>query len=121
LSLSVLSARLEKVENQRRSGQIAAVLARVRQCPPADMGARLVAELTALDQATQIAIMDQLTTAEGEMLDVELEALFGPDTMSHLATLTVDELDALARRDPAAERQFKRALRSLQHQGDVCP
>ena len=114
MTLAQLHTRLAKVEAQWRPRVVADVLQRVRQCAPADLGEFLLAELTAVDRATAHAIMDQLP-------DTALEALAGPDTVRHMETLPDAELAALARGDPAATRQFQRALRSLQHQEDVCP
>jgi hypothetical protein len=113
MSLARLCSRLAKVEAQRRPWVVADVLRRGRQCAPADLGAFLLAELTAVDRATGDAIMEQLTKAG-------LEALMGPDAVRLMETLSDAELAALARGDPVATRQFQRALRAVQHQEDVC-
>jgi hypothetical protein len=99
MSFPRLCSRLAKVETQRRPAVVAAVLQRVRQCAPSELGAVLLAALTTVEQATALAIMDQLTEAE-------LEALIGPEAGRHMDTLSDGELQALARGDPAATRQF---------------
>jgi hypothetical protein len=114
MSLARLCSRLAKVEAQWRPWVVADVLQRVRQCAPSEVGAFLLAELTAVDRATADAIMDQLT-------DAELAVLMGPDAVRLMGTLSKTELEALARGDLVATRQFQRALRALQHHGDVCP
>jgi hypothetical protein len=114
MSLARLCSRLAKVEARWRPWVVADVLQRVRQCAPSELGAFLLAELTAVDRGTALAIMDQLP-------DTALEALMGPDAVRLLETLSDAELAAFARGEPAATRQFQRALRALQHQEDVCP
>jgi hypothetical protein len=114
MSLARLCSRLAKVEAQWRPGVVADVLGRARQCAPSEVGAFLLAELTGRDQATVDAIMEQLP-------DTALKALIGPEAGRLMDTLSGAELEALARGDPAATRQFQRALRALQHHGDVCP
>lgn len=106
-----LTQRIQCLEAHRRSAHVAAVLARARQCPPAALGACLLAELTSVDRATAHAIMDQLTEAE-------LTALLGPEAGHCLDMLSDVELHALARGDLAATRQAQRLLRSGHNQGD---
>ena len=114
MSLSQLCGRLTRLEAQRRPAVMAAVLRRVRECSHTDLRAVLVTELTAVDRAMGDAIMEQLT-------DAELEVLMGPHAVRLMETLSDAALAALARGDSATTRQFQRALRALQHQGDVCP
>ena len=90
MSLARLCSRLAKVEAQWRPWVIADVLQRVRQCAPSELGAFLLAELTAVDRATARAIMDQLP-------DTALEALMGPDAVRFMKTLSNAELAALAK------------------------
>lgn len=112
MSLPRLCSRLAKIEAQWRPAHVAAVLARVRQCPPADRQACLLDALTTVDRATAEATMLQLT-------DAEFDALVGPELARLIDTLSEAELDALARGDPAVTRQVQRALRSGHNQGDV--
>jgi hypothetical protein len=114
MSLARLCSRLTKVEAQWRPWVVADVLQRVRQCASSELEAFLLTELTAVDRATAHAIMDQLP-------DTALKALIGPEAGRLIDTLSDAELEALARGDPVATRQFQRALRALQHQEDVCP
>src|SRR5262245_57976689 len=107
MSLARLCSRLTKIEAQWRPRVVADVLQRMRQCAPADLEAFLLAELTAVDRATARAIMDKLT-------DAALKALIDPEADRLMDTLSVTELQDLARGDPAATRQFQRALRALQ-------
>jgi hypothetical protein len=113
MSLARLCSRLAKVEAQWRPWVVADVLRRARQCAPSELEAFLLAELTAVDRATALAIMDQLP-------DTALEALIGPGAGRLMDTLSDAELEALARGDPAATQQFQRALRALQHKRNVC-
>jgi hypothetical protein len=83
MSLPRLSSRLTKLEAQRRPAVIAAVLRRVRQCAPSEVGAFLAAELTGRDRETVDAIMAQLTEAEGAALD----ALIDPELFAFIETL----------------------------------
>ena len=89
------------------------VLRRARQCAPSEVGAFLLATVTAVDRATARAIMEQLTEAE-------FDALMGPDLTRFLPTLPDSELEALARGDPVATRRLQRLLRSGQHRGEDC-
>ena len=113
MSLARLCSRLAKVEAQWRPWVVTAVLQRVRQCAPSEVGVFLTAELTGRDRTTVDAILEQLT-------DAELEALMGPEAVRLMDTLSVPELEALTRGDPVATRRFQRALRALQHKGNVC-
>lgn len=97
-----LSQRIHRLEAQRRPAHVTAVLRRVRECSHADLGACLLAELTAVDRATVSTIMDPLT-------DAELEALMGPDAVRLMETLSESELEALARGDPGALQRFERS------------
>lgn len=96
-----LTQRMQRLEARWRPKRIAAILERVRQCAPADLGTCLPEELTAVDRATCDAIMNQLT-------DAELEALTGPEAGRLMEMLPDAELEALARGDPAATRRLKR-------------
>ena len=113
MSLPRLCSRLSKLEARWRPWVVADILRRVRQCAPSELGAFLVDVLTSVDKVTATAIMAQLP-------DTALEALIGPEASRLMHTLSDAELEALARGGPAATRQFQQALRSLQHQEDVC-
>ena len=114
MSLARLCSRLAKVEAQWRPWAVADVLQRVRQCAPSELKAFLLAELTAVDWATARAIIERLP-------HTALEVLMGSDAVRLMETLSVTELAALARGDPAAMQQFQHALGSLQHKGNICP
>ena len=91
MSLPRLSARLTKLEAQRRAWVVAAVLRRARQCAPSELGALLLAELLGRDWATVEAIMDQLTEAEGAAFDAHI----GPEPFAFMETLPASELEAI--------------------------
>lgn len=112
MSFPRLSTRLAKVEAQWRPKQIAAILARVRQCAPADFQSALLDVVTTVSLATAEAIMEQLTEAE-------LTALLGPELGHYLDTLAKAEFDALAKGNPAVTRKVQRWIRSEHHQGDL--
>ena len=98
-----LTQRIQRLETQWRPQCIVNILRRVRQCAPAELGACLMAELTAVDRAMREAIMDQLA-------DVELETLIGPDVAVFMDTLPSGELEALARGDPKATQRFQQSF-----------
>jgi hypothetical protein len=106
MSLPRLSSRLTKLEAQRRPAVIAAVLRRVRQCAPGEVGAFLAAELTGRDRETVDAIMAQLTEAEGAALD----ALIDPELFAFIETLPEGELEAITRGAPGALQRSWRAF-----------
>ena len=81
MSLARLCSRLAKVEAQWRPWVVADILRRARQCAPSEVGAFLMAELTAVDRATASAIVEQLT-------DAEWEALIPPEMLAFSETLT---------------------------------
>jgi hypothetical protein len=81
MSLQRLCGRLTRLEAQRRPWVVADVLRRARQCAPSEVGAFLMAELTAVDRATASAIVEQLT-------DAEWEALIPPEMLAFSETLT---------------------------------
>jgi hypothetical protein len=105
MTLPRLCSRLEKLEVLRRPWVVADVLRRARQCAPSEVGAFLIAELTAVDPATVDAIMDQLTEAEGAALD----ALIGPELFAFVETLPANELEAISRGDPVALQRVSRS------------
>jgi hypothetical protein len=106
MTLPRLCSRLEKLDVLRRPWVVADVLRRARQCAPSEVGAFLIAELTAVDPATVDAIMDQLTEAEGAALD----ALIGPELFAFLEMLPASELEAITKGDPGALQRSWRAF-----------
>ena len=113
MSLQRLYGRLTRLEAQRRPWVVADTLRRARQCAPDEAHEILLDALTTVDMETARAIGSQLT-------DAESDALIPPEMQAVIETLSESELEALARGDPAATRRVQRALRALQHRGDVC-
>ena len=103
MTLARLQTRLTKVQAQWRPWVVADVLRRARQCAPSEVGAFLRAEVTAVDQTTASAIVEQLT-------DAEWEALIPPEMLAFSETLTESELKAIARGDPVALQRSWRAF-----------
>ena len=103
MSLTRLCSRLAKVEAQRRPAHVAAVLQRVRQCAPSELGMVLYTQITAVDRVTARAIMDQLTEAE-------LGALVPPEMQAFIDTLSDAELEALGSGDPRTLQRVHRAF-----------
>jgi hypothetical protein len=106
MSLQQLWGRLTRLEVQRRRWVVADLLRRARQCAPSELGAFLIAELTAVDWATIAAIMDELTAAERAAVD----ALIGPELFAFVETLPASELEAISRGDPIAIRRCQRVF-----------
>ena len=104
MTLARLHARLAKLHAQWRPWVVEDVLRRARQCAPSEVGAFLRAEVTAVDRATAVAIMQQLT-------DAEWDALVGPELLAFVETLPASEIEALAHGDPGA---CQRVWRSYQ-------
>ena len=108
MSLQRLCGRLTQLEARRRPWVVADVLRRARQCAPSEVGAFLLAAVTAVDRATARAIMEQLTAAE-------FDALLGPELTAFLDTLPDSELDAVVRGDLGWHQRFKRAFQRWRH------
>src|SRR5262245_56302893 len=104
MTLARLQTRLTKVQAQWRPWVVAEVLRRARQCAPTEVGVFLRVEVTAVDRATAVAIMQQLTEAEWD-------ALLGPELCAFLGTLPASEMEAMAHGDPGA---LQRVWRSYQ-------
>ena len=81
------------------------MLLRARQCAPSELGAFLVAALTAVDGATMAAIMDQLTEAERAAVDAQID----PELLAFLEMLPGSELEAITRGDPGALQRVPRS------------
>jgi hypothetical protein len=105
MSLPGLCTRLAKLEAQRRSAVIAAVLRRVRQCAPSEVGVCLLDALISVDWATCDAVMATLTDTEGAAVD----ALIGPELFAFLEMLPASELAAITRGDPVALQRVSRS------------
>jgi hypothetical protein len=104
MTLARLQTRLTKVQAQWRPWVVEDVLRRARQGAPSEVGAFLRAEVTAVDRATAVAIMQQLT-------DAEWDALVGPELLAFVETLPASEMEALAHGDPGV---FQRVSQSYQ-------
>src|SRR2546428_2102697 len=89
-----LTQRMPRLEARWRPKSIAADLQRVPACPPADLRACLLDEFPR-DRETCDALMAQRP-------DAALAALMEPEAARLMHTLAQNELEALARRDPAA-------------------
>lgn len=63
MTLSRLCSRLATLEAQQRPAMIADVLRHAREHAPSELGACLMAQLTAVDRTTAEAIMAQLTAS----------------------------------------------------------
>jgi hypothetical protein len=103
MSRSALTSRVAHLEAQRRPAYVTAFLRRVRACPGPDASIDLLAELITVDQATVLAILDQIT-------DAEWEILVGPEFVRFFDTLPDTEIEALASGNPAATRRVQRAF-----------